>query len=577
MPRPQPLTNLSSAHAYPLGDHLQNLTPRTPHSRAGRAEEGFTEIELLQEYDDDEHQSERQQQAAPLLASTSSGYRAGKKKISTNPPSFSLFVILSRLPLALGISVAGFLLFLIVLSLKRPEALHEYLGTSNPIPEVAENSIPPLTISQQATPTGATPASPSHLHEVSDAHVISYENYTAFPLHASDYLRECHKINKGFMSHGNYWDLHPMGPIDVVHHDDIQNYKLPEGERTAVCTSTITYMLDGTVGLVADIALMAQAAAMARERNRTFLVDDTFWNRGKWSDYFQDVRARQPGPEPGCRAPPPEELVSCPRTARHWVINSRTAKFHFGHAFSENYEDPYAHQLNRLKPVFTAALESLSTTIRPNANTAHLIRLAREELTKLKGKYKEYVAIHIRRGDRKASSFRYHGAYVPVDEFVEATTATTTRLQMNSNTAIIYVASDSPEAYGRFKNQYNGPIYSLFESEDGRLNTLASNSDYYQKEFGHLSSKIRFRTTQGMVVDLALISGLWTWNEDPVPSATICTLSSNVCRIAAVGLGWTRAFGDVDQMGTIDTEHKRWVEIDEAGRIVPVWQAFELF
>ena len=27
-----------------------------------------------------------------------------------------------------------------------------------------------------------------------------------------------------------------------------------------------------------------------------------------WSDHFQDVRARQPGPEPGCRAPPPEGL-----------------------------------------------------------------------------------------------------------------------------------------------------------------------------------------------------------------------------------------------------------------------------
>lgn len=53
----------------------------------------------------------------------------------------------------------------------------------------------------------------------------------------------------------------------------------------------------------------------------------------RWTDHFQDIRARQPGPERGCRAPPPEgatdlsipifsidlaslELVACPRVAR---------------------------------------------------------------------------------------------------------------------------------------------------------------------------------------------------------------------------------------------------------------------
>lgn len=95
-------------------------------------------------------------------------------------------------------------------------------------------------------------------------------------------------------------DTNAMGPLDVLHHDEAPDYQLPEGE-TAVCSATITYMLDGSVGLLADLALMAQVAALAREvyieslfefvvasltnvlqRNRTFLVDDTYWNRGKW-------------------------------------------------------------------------------------------------------------------------------------------------------------------------------------------------------------------------------------------------------------------------------------------------------
>jgi hypothetical protein len=53
--------------------------------------------------------------------------------------------------------------------------------------------------------------------------------------------------------------------------------------------------------------------------------------------------------------------------------------------------------------------------------------------------------------------------------------------------------------------------------------------------------------------------------------------SSNVCKLAAVGLGWDRAFGKVDAMGLVDQEGKRWVEIDEQGQIRPVWHAFELF
>jgi hypothetical protein len=42
-------------------------------------------------------------------------------------------------------------------------------------------------------------------------------------------------------------------------------------------------------------------------------------------------------------------------------------------------------------------------------------------------------------------------------------------------------------------------------------------------------------------------------------------------------LGWNKAFGDVDKMGYLDLKEKGWVEIDQKGQIVPVWEAFELF
>jgi len=53
--------------------------------------------------------------------------------------------------------------------------------------------------------------------------------------------------------------------------------------------------------------------------------------------------------------------------------------------------------------------------------------------------------------------------------------------------------------------------------------------------------------------------------------------SSNVCKMMAVGLGWDRAFGKVDEMGQPDEDLKGWVEVEERGKIVPIWTAFELF
>jgi hypothetical protein len=44
---------------------------------------------------------------------------------------------------------------------------------------------------------------------------------------------------------------------------DVPHEHVP-GEN-GVCSSTITYVLDGNVGLFFDLALVAQAAALARE------------------------------------------------------------------------------------------------------------------------------------------------------------------------------------------------------------------------------------------------------------------------------------------------------------------------
>lgn len=68
--------------------------------------------------------------------------------------------------------------------------------------------------------------------------------------------------------------------MDVIHHDDMTDYRLPEAEKTKVCSKTITYQLDGTVGLAADLALMAQVAGLAREVGSVFKVSFGETHRG---------------------------------------------------------------------------------------------------------------------------------------------------------------------------------------------------------------------------------------------------------------------------------------------------------
>ncbi|KAI9513121.1 hypothetical protein F5148DRAFT_1273348 [Russula earlei] len=553
--------------------------PKTPRSRAGRAEEGFTVFELEQEYGDGdsnvpEHPtSQQQQQKEPLLASSSSahfpsGYRAsddGDLEIRRTRRDLRNVIrwLVAYWGLIFGSALALVLLLGAVLSYKHPDVLLSAVGVTE-------------------TPPSPTPSLKQHDEALAShpENIISYENYTRFPLDPLEYKEECHKLFGEVMKPMKFWS----GEEDVIHHDTIDpgKYPAPEGLPTRVCNKTITYMLDGHVGLLADLALIAQAAGLARMAGRTFFVDDTYWNRGKWTDHFQDVRVRQPGPEPGCRAPPPEELV----------INSRTAKYHFGHDFFEEFEDPYGRELNRLRDIFNQARVSLTKTIRPNAATAALIHSARAELVSFLGlhpndtlRVDRYQSIYVRRGDAVGSSWKYHNKNVPIEEYSTAGNAAWSRLFRSAGNLApqaVYLASDDPAVFEALHSQLDpgSRIFSLPKSENPDLRHIASPAPYFQDKFSALPEADRVRLTTGMVVDFAVLSGLWAWDDDLKPGAVICGLSSNVCKMAAVGLDWDRAFGygyRDDSAGEVNQEHARWIEVDEKGSISPPWRPFELF
>jgi hypothetical protein len=174
----------------------------------------------------------------------------------------------------------------------------------------------------------------------------------------------------------------------------------------------------------------------------------------------------------------------------------------------------------------------LTGTIRPNAATAALIHSARTELASFLGLYSDdsqidqYQSIYVRRGDGLGSSWKYHDKHVPLEEYSAAGNAAWNRLfRSKGNTAppAIYLASDDPDVFEELQSQLEpgSRIFSLSRSENSDLQNIASPAPYFQDKFAELPEVDRVRLTKGMIVDFALLSGLWAW-LDLKPGAVIC-------------------------------------------------------
>jgi len=175
----------------------------------------------------------------------------------------------------------------------------------------------------------------------------------------------------------------------------------------------------------------------------------------------------------------------------------------------------------------------LTETIRPNAATAALIHSARRELASFLGLHSDdsttdqYQSIYVRRGDGLGSSWKYHDKHVPIEEYSAAGNAAWNRLfRSKGNTAppAVYLASDDPDVFEELQSQLEpgSRIFSLSRSGNSDLQNIASPAPYFQDKFAELPEVDRVRLTKGMIVDFALLSGLWAWHDDLKPGAVIC-------------------------------------------------------
>ena len=203
-----PLRAVSSARPDPDG-----LVPRTPHSRSGRFDEADLGVPSGTREDTD---SDDLSDSDPLLkddddadGTPDSPLQSAPARPLTNRTRFSI----------VGLTVVTLLVFILGVMYRKSEQEEEVFG-----------------------------------HEVeaehSDIALISYENYTEFPLTPKQYREECRKVHDG-MRHMAYWTDMKM---DVPH---------PSNSGSGFCKSTVTYMLGSEVGLMGELALLAQIAALA--------------------------------------------------------------------------------------------------------------------------------------------------------------------------------------------------------------------------------------------------------------------------------------------------------------------------
>jgi hypothetical protein len=124
-------------------------------------------------------------------------------------------------------------------------------------------------------------------------------------------------------------------------------------------------------------------------------------------------------------------------------------------------------------------------------------------------------------------SWKYHAGYVPIPEYVKAVQDASSRfLTQTGSVTAVYIASDSPAAEAELVDTLssNMLLFSLSRSQNPELRALASPNDYVQKEFDKLELAERVNLTRGMVVDFAMLSGMWAWNDDIIPRAIVCTI-----------------------------------------------------
>ncbi|KAF2649486.1 hypothetical protein K491DRAFT_721631 [Lophiostoma macrostomum CBS 122681] len=344
-----------------------------------------------------------------------------------------------------------------------------------------------------------------------------------------------------------------------------------------VCDKSMTFVMETTdAGFGNTLLRLWMSYGLAMKENRTFFIDDTRWPYGKYSTYFM------PPPAAGCSPPPRSQMVPCPHNARHIVVSGATVAQTFGHAFTEEWEDPRKMRVQRQHKIFALLRAGYEALFKLREDDAQYVS---EHAASLYGPVTETggisIGLHVRHGDKHPLEYQYQEDYIPLDRYMDTARDIYIERVENSNmfglksktkakrhtSSKIVVASDDPQVYDspemgpnaiRAQDRIILATKATLEAAQGHKNPWIDEitgweGGFYRDVFFSLgrpvgnandmnaldeqvpegAMKIRELVGRAYLMDLAMVS-----KADTV----VCTVSSIGCRILAVMLGWDNSF-----------------------------------
>ncbi|KAH8910854.1 hypothetical protein BR93DRAFT_989382 [Coniochaeta sp. PMI_546] len=187
-----------------------------------------------------------------------------------------------------------------------------------------------------------------------------------------------------------------------------------------VCQQSMTFVLESDdVGLGKTMMLLWVAYGIAQDEGRSFFIDDSRWAYGDYTAIFQ------PPPVQACRPPPRNEMIPCPRQARHLIVSSSTVAELLGD-FGDLAISETTPEASTQKTMFLLARQGHDALFRLNREDGDYVEsrsrelLARRITPRSKGAQNGLaIGVHVRRGDRHPLEYQYRDSYIPTNTYAE--------------------------------------------------------------------------------------------------------------------------------------------------------------
>jgi hypothetical protein len=374
-----------------------------------------------------------------------------------------------------------------------------------------------------------------------------------------------------------------------------------------VCQQSMTFVLESEdAGLGKTMMLLWIAYGIAQREGRSFFIDDSRWAYGDYTAIFQ------PPPAQACRAPPRNQMIPCPRQARHLIVSTATAAEILGD-FGDTAISETRPEASTQKTMFSLARQGHDALFKLNSEDGEYVDsrvralTAKRVVPRSKGKQNGMaIGVHVRRGDRHPLEYQYRHSYIPTNIYAE----TARELLENSYNhsgphggedkaakqhSFVVLASDDPTIYEadefrsgsasgtsavvraqeriklaskaaiqqvqpdkhvmrKFVDETFGWEGGFFAPMFKNLGVSGAEGGVGRKGFKPSAEAMRLRSLVGRayVMDLAVLAD--------VSDVVVCTVSATGCRLLAVMMGWDNAM-EAGNWVNVDG-HYRWTGVE---------------